>query len=137
MLLNILFTGVVLFASSTQIIMATDKFGSSSWAQAVRDIFRVIAQVTLVAIGYGVSGMVGGMVMANLIVAPALFYYTGIRPQFPTRDTLHEIWSFAKSSIPDYFIGTALDRLDVLLLGFFIGSGVVGQYEVADRKSVV
>ncbi|WP_166035394.1 oligosaccharide flippase family protein [Halorussus pelagicus] len=136
LLLSLLFVGMVSFLTSLEVLKATEQFGSSSWVQAGRDVVRVLAQAALVASGMGVAGMVGGMVVANLVVAPIVIYLVGAKPEIPSKDTLRSVWEFAKSSIPNGVVATAQSRMDVILLGLLVGQSVVGNYEVALRMTM-
>lgn len=135
-LLSLLFVGMVSFITSLEVLKATEKFGASSWVQASRDLLRVLAQATLVVAGFGVAGMVLGMVLANLIVAPIVIYLVGHQPELPSKETLRDVWRFAKSSIPNGIVGTAQGRMDVILLGVLMGPSIVGNYEVALRMTM-
>lgn len=130
-LLSILFVGMVAYHTANEVLKSTRRFGASPWVNAARDLFRVVAQAALVLGGFGVAGMVGGMVLANLLVAPVVFVLIGIRPSLPTSDAVRQIWSYARYSIPGGIVGTAQGRMDRILLGFLATTAVVGHYEVA------
>lgn len=136
LLLPILYFGTVSYVTTLQVLKASAKFGWSQWMIAGRDVLRVAGQAGLVVIGFGVAGMVGGMTVANLLVAPVVLYLIGFRPEVPTRETLADIWQFARSSIPNGFVATVQSRMDTLLLGFLATPGVVGNYEVAFRLTM-
>lgn len=131
MLLIILYIGMIVYVSSLEVLKATDKFGRSTWIQAVRDIIRVTVQSGLVIVGFGVGGMVGGIIFANLILAPSIFYFIGPSPALPSRNTLNDIWAYGRSSIPDGLLSTAQERIDIMILGILASTSVVGNYEVA------
>lgn len=135
-LLSVLFFGIVAYKPTLEMLQATANFGASTWTLAARDVLRVAAQAGLVVAGFGVAGMVGGMVLANLVMIPVLAYFIGVRPTVPSRRTFQRIWEFARSSIPNGVLSTAQDRMDVLLLGFLATQSVVGNYEVALRMTV-
>jgi O-antigen/teichoic acid export membrane protein len=88
-------------------------------------------QASLLYLGYGLIGMVVGMVVANLLLLPPMAWRLGVRPRWPSRATLASLWSFARSSIPESFVGTALSRMDRLLLGAIATTAAVGNYEIA------
>lgn len=132
-LLSVLFVGMALYVSTLEVLKASANFGASNWMMAGRDVLRVAAQAALVIAGYGVVGMVAGMVLANVLVAPVVLYLLGTRPSLPTSETVSAVWTFARSSIPNGVVGTAQNRMDVLLLGAFTTPSVVGNYEVALR----
>lgn len=136
LLLGVLFGGVVTFKVALATMEATAKFGASSWLQALRDVLRVPAQVALVLAGYGVAGMVGGMVLANLLVVPAVVRVVEVRPRLPGRDSLRHIWGFARASIPRGFVSTAYYQVDLVLLGVLASTAAVGTYEVAMKLTL-
>lgn len=134
--ISLLYFGVVAYKLSSEVLQSTEKFGSSTWLEAGRDVVRVVGQVALVITGYGVAGMVGGMVFANAVVAPVVLYLIGIRPRLPSKGALSQIWSYARFSIPSGVLTTAQERMDLLLLGFFTTTGVAGNYEVAIKLTL-
>ena len=136
LLLSVLFVGMASYITTLEVLKATAYFGASNWMMAARDIVRVLAQAALVLAGYGVAGMVGGIVFANFVVVPVVIYLLVVTPELPSKDSLREVWSFAKSSIPNGVVGTAQNRMDVILLGTLVGPGVVGNYEVALRMTM-
>jgi len=99
LLLAALFVGMVAYRTSIEVLKSTERFGLSTWLEASRDTSRVIVQVALVTAGLGVAGMVGGMVLANLLLAPVVFYLLGTRPWLPTLGTVRRIWDYARFSI--------------------------------------
>lgn len=135
-LLSVLFVGMVAYHTANEVLKSTKRFGASPWVNAGRDVVRVLAQAALVLGGFGVAGMVGGMVLANLLVAPVVFVLIGIRPSVPSTATLGKIWSYARYSIPGGIVGTAQSRMDRILLGLLATTTVVGHYEVAIKLTL-
>ena len=135
-LLTLLFTGTASFRSLLTLLNGTDRFGSSSWIATIRDICRVPAQVVLVTAGLGVAGMILGMALASLLMCPVIGYLIRIRPAIPSEKSVRDIWSFAKSTIPNGFLGTAKGRMDIILLGMLADAAVVGNYEIAMRLTM-
>lgn len=131
LLLAALYVGVVTYQTSDEILKGTEYFGTSPWVQSGRDMMRVIGQAALVLAGFGIAGMVGGMVLANLLIAPVVVYAVGVRPRLPSRDAVGTIWTYARYSIPSGIVGTAQQRMDRILLGFLASTAVLGNYEVA------
>lgn len=134
--LGVLFATVVSFRASIEVLKATKRFGVSTWVEASRDTLRVAVQITLILSGFGVAGMVGGMALANFALAPVVLYLVGTAPAIPSRVALRDIWQFAKSSIPTGFVGTAQQRMDVILLGLLVGTEMVGNYEIALKMTI-
>lgn len=130
-LLPIMFLAVASFTVSLSVIKGTGNFGGVSWLQALDDLVRIGGQIGLIVAGYGLGGMVGGFVAAKLLLVPVIIKLSGVRPQLPDRELLAYIWQFAKHSIPGKVVGTALGRMDILLLGAFASAAAAGQYQVA------
>jgi O-antigen/teichoic acid export membrane protein len=136
LLLSFLFAGMIAYHTANEVLKSTERFGASPWLNAGRDLVRVLVQVGLVLAGLGVAGMVGGMVLANFVVAPTVLYLVGVRPSIPSVDSLRSIWSYARYSIPGGFVGTAQHRIDRILLGFLVSTTAVGNYEVAMKLTL-
>ncbi len=133
---SILFAGMVVYHTANEVLISTDQFGTGPWLNASRDVIRVLGQATLVLIGFGVAGMVWGMVIANILVAPVVLYVVDFTPEIPSRETLGRIWTYARYSIVDGIVGTAQHRMDRILLGLLASSAVVGNYEVAMKLTL-
>jgi O-antigen/teichoic acid export membrane protein len=136
-LLSILVAGVGTFNATRDLLQATTRFGAGTWLMAGRDIARVALQILfVVGFGLGVVGMVTGMALGHLLLVPLALVLIGSRPRLPDRDHLHHIWSFARASVPRGLLSTGQDRIDIILLSFLAGSGVVGNYEVALKLTI-
>jgi O-antigen/teichoic acid export membrane protein len=135
-LLSVLFLGMVAYKTTTEVLRGTKYFGATPWVQSGRDTLRVLGQSALVLAGFGVAGMVGGMVVANLIVFPVAVYAIGFRPRLPDLGVLRSIWAYARYSIPGGFVGTAQQRMDRILLGVLATTAVLGNYEVAMKLTL-
>lgn len=122
---------IALFKLVQPMIDGTGGFGTSVMLDALRSILTIPLQLVLVFLGWGVAGMVYGLSVASLLSVPVALVVLGVRPTFPTRETIGSLWSFAKFSIPKGFVGSAYHRVDILLLGIVLGSGAAGQYQIA------
>jgi len=128
----ILFTGLVLFKVLQPMVAGVGKFGTSIVLDMIRSLLTIPLQILLVVgFGLGVSGMVFGLTIASLLTVPLELYVLGARPAVPSAVTIRSLWSYAKFSIPNNFVGTAYSRLDILLLSAVLGSGAAGQYQIA------
>ncbi len=131
LLLVLLLFGNVFFISLTEILRSAENFGASTWVVTGRDIIRVLGQSAFVLAGLGVTGMVFGLVAANLAVVPLILWLLHARPQLPSKDSLRSIWEYGRSSIPNAIVGTALGRMDLIFLGVLASSAAVGNYQIA------
>jgi len=127
-----LFVVICFFAVTNRILSARANFSASEWADTLRSLFTTPLQLVFVAgLGMGTVGMVYGLAAATLLTVPYVLYQIGVKPEIPSRDVICSIASYAKFSVPNGFIGTALSRMDILLLGALISSSSVGEYQVS------
>lgn len=88
-------------------------------------------QVVLVALGFGLFGMlVGAIVGMTLVSALGLFWVT-IRPVWPERRHFRSLFDYAKFSWLGTLKSRAFNQVDILLLGVFVQTSLVGVYSVA------
>ena len=106
-------------------------FSLSIWSGSLNTLIQIVGKVTLVVMGFGVWGMIGGTVIGPLVVLPVLFYWIGVRPSIPSWKSVKSIAAYARWSIPSGFLGTALSRMDMVLLGWLVTASVAGKYQVA------
>jgi len=135
-LFSLLFLTLGVFTMLFQTAHGRGKISVSIWSKALKDTVGVGLQLALISIGFGVAGMVYGYAVGLLIVCPFLLYFIGTRIAIPTKQTFQSLWSFARFSIPNNFLGTVYSRFDVILLGALLSSTAAGYYEVAIRISV-
>jgi O-antigen/teichoic acid export membrane protein len=130
-LISIIFVGTVFYSGSKEILNGTTDFGLNPWLELGREIVRVGLQIGLVFLISDVAGMVIGLTVASLLLVPALLRLSRIRPALPTYDDIIEIFQFAKVSIPNGFVSSALSQADIIILGTLAGAAIVGNYRVA------
>lgn len=129
---SVLFVVICFFAVTNRILSARANFSASEWADTLRSLFTTPLQLVFVAgLGMGTVGMVYGLAAATLLTVPYVLYQIGVTPKIPSREVVASIASYAKYSVPNGFIGTALSRMDILLLGALISTSAVGEYQVS------
>jgi O-antigen/teichoic acid export membrane protein len=90
-----------------------------------------LIQVVLVVLGFGLFGMlVGAIVGMTLVSALGLFWVT-IRPVWPARRHFRSLFDYAKFSWLGTLKSRAFNQVDILLLGVFVQTSLVGVYSVA------
>jgi O-antigen/teichoic acid export membrane protein len=132
----VLASGLMLFSSFQSFLTSIGRVGVQTWIDTVRSVVTFGLQVSLVAIGWGVGGMVFGLVGATVLMIPVTHYYIRVVPSLPSRETVASVWSFARYSLPSTFVGKAYDRFDILLLGFLATPEVAGWYEVSAKLTM-
>lgn len=92
---------------------------------------RTIGQVTLIVLGYGLTGLLVGHV-ASLAAAAALgVVLFEVRPSMPSWHHLKRIVDFARYSWLGTLKGRAFGWMDTIVLAFFVPSALIGIYEVS------
>jgi O-antigen/teichoic acid export membrane protein len=130
-MLAVIMAGTVFYTGTKDILNATTNFGLNPWLESVREVVRVALQIGLVLLISDVVGMVVGLTAASLLVVPIILWLSKIKPTLPTTEDLIDIASFAKSSIPNGFVSSALSQVDIIVLGGLAGTAIVGNYRVA------
>ncbi|MFC4543256.1 lipopolysaccharide biosynthesis protein [Halosolutus amylolyticus] len=132
----VLMASVTLYEPIDRVVQARGLIGASMWIDTVRSLLTFPIQLALVLLGLGAAGMAYGLAAATFLSVPMLWYFVRVRPTTPSRETLSSLWSYAKYSIPNSFLGQAYDRFDILLLGFLLAPAAAGRYEVALKLTV-
>jgi O-antigen/teichoic acid export membrane protein len=129
--LALIFTGTVFYTGAKEIVNGTTNFGLNPWLEFIREIARIVLQVALVLLISDVAGMVIGLTTASLLLTPMIMRLSGVKPAFPTRKDLAEVYRFAKVSVPNGFVASALSQIDIIILGTLAGTAIVGNYRIA------
>lgn len=125
------FLGLIFFKILQPMVAGTGQFGTAVFLDSARSFLTIPLQLILVLLSWGVAGMVYGLTVASVLTVPLALYVLDVRPAIPTRETVRDIWSYARFSIPSNFIGSAYSKIDILLLGAILGTGASGQYRIA------
>lgn len=120
----------ILVAIVTAALTGSHKVHIYSLLQVGGRIARSLGQVTLVLIGWGLTGMLVGYVIGSVITGVVALWSMGFLPARPDVRHFRSLFEFAKFSwlgkLSQRFYGT----LDVTVLGLFVSSGLVGVYSV-------
>ncbi|MFD1646113.1 flippase [Haloarchaeobius litoreus] len=87
-------------------------------------------QIALVAVGWGIGGMVTGYAVSSLLTGIVALWVIDIRPAAPRREHFVSLFKFAKYSWLGNLSQRFYGNLDVTVLGVFVASGLVGVYSV-------
>lgn len=126
----LLFTTISSYWALNTFLSGRENFSMSIWSGTVNTFVQIVGKIALVVAGFGVWGMLGGTVLGPVLVMPLIFRWIGVRPELPSRETLSSIATYARWSIPSGFLGTALSRMDTILLGWLVAAGAAGKYQV-------
>lgn len=125
----VLFVSVCLFAATNRVLSARSNFSAAEWSDTLRSFLTTPLQLGFVLLGFGAAGMAYGLAVATVLTVPYVLWKIQIKPTIPSRESLASIGEYAKYSVPNGFLGTALSRMDILLLGAFFTSAAVGKYQ--------
>jgi O-antigen/teichoic acid export membrane protein len=123
----------VMATAGVMAIVGLERVDLSEWLQTGRTVFRVIIQLTFLAAGLGVTGLVGGHALAMLIGAVVSFIVTGYAPTVPSKTTIQSVWSFARYSVPSGIVARLDASVDEVFVGLLFVSATVGDYGAAAR----
>ncbi|UPV76641.1 polysaccharide biosynthesis C-terminal domain-containing protein (plasmid) [Halorussus limi] len=119
------------FETLLPLIQARGGINVSHWLETLRSYIRLPIQIGLIVMGFGVAGIVYGIVIASALMIPIGLYILYRLPKAPTTDLIKRYWKYARYSIPQRWIGSLAGRTDIFLLGVLLTPTVVGYYEVA------
>lgn len=104
---------------------------ASSWLDAIRSVLTLGLQVTLLALGYEVFGVILGFILGTLLSSLISMLVAKIVPIRPTHRTMGHVYSFARWSVSNSLLTHGYSHADVLLVKAFAGSGPAGFYTTA------
>lgn len=91
----------------------------------------------LLTIGYNLYAPILGLLLGNGVMLLGALIRLPISGSMPTRESALSLLRFSRYSVIGSIGGYAYNWIDVLLLGFFLGSASVSYYEAAWRVSVL
>lgn len=96
----------------------------------VRRIIRTAFQVGGVLVGFGLSALVFGYAFGGFVVVVVGLFVIGGPYELPTKRHIRRLVDFAKYSWLGRLEGKTFNQADILLLGVFVPSALVGVYGV-------
>lgn len=136
-LMFVIVLGAIIFFFPFQMLVgASGMPARATWIDTFRSVLTLPAQLGFVLAGFDAAGMGYGLATATALTIPITYFSVSIRPSIPSIKTFRSLWDFAKYSIPGAFVGKAYDRFDIILLSTILGTGLAGQYEVANKLTI-
>ncbi|QLK26777.1 polysaccharide biosynthesis C-terminal domain-containing protein [Natrinema zhouii] len=103
----------------------------SGFVSLGRKLGQALLQVGLVAVGYGLIGMFVGYAVAGLCAGAITFVLFSVNYGIPRRRHFVSVFDFAKFSWLGSLRARSFSNADILVLGAFVPSGLIGIYSVA------
>lgn len=127
-----------LYGTFVPIIQARGRVGLSIGLDTVRSYVTFPTQVVLVVLGFGIYGMMAGLMLASVVAVPLAVRYHRLLPRFPSRAVAERTASYARYSVPATVVSKAYERFDTLLLGALLVNAqpAVANYGVAVRLTL-
>lgn len=88
-------------------------------------------QIALVFLGYGLLGMLVGYIVGGIIVGLIGLVWVSSRPRRPKRRHFRSLFDYAKFSWLGGLESRAFKEADILILGAFVPTALVGVYSIA------
>jgi O-antigen/teichoic acid export membrane protein len=92
---------------------------------------RSIIQIGLVVLGFGLLGMLAGAIVGITFAGAIGLLWVTIRPARPAKRHFRSLYDYAKFSWLGNLKSRAFNEVDILLLGVFVPTSLVGVYSVA------
>jgi len=103
----------------------------SGLLEPVKIVLRSVVQVMLVVAGLALLGMFLGYALGLVLVTFIGLYFVSVRPRIPGRRHFRELLNYAKYSWLGGITSRTFSDIDILVLGAFVSSGLVGVYSIA------
>jgi len=97
----------------------------------VKIVCQSLTQVALVLLGYGLLGMLVGYVVGGIIIGTIGIVWITVGPTLPEKKHFSSLFDYAKYSWLGGLKSKAFNEVDILILGIFVPSALVGVYSVA------
>jgi len=99
--------------------------------QPVKIGSQSLLQLGLVLLGFGLLGMLVGAILGAIVVGFLGLIWVTVRPARPTKRHFRSLFDYAKFSWLGNLQARAFNEVDILLLGVFVQTSLVGVYSVA------
>jgi len=97
----------------------------------LREGITGVLQISLIAVGFGLFGMLIGPIFGGITASLVGLYLLSIRPTIPQWRHFKSLLNYAKYSWLSSLKARTFNDVDILLLGVFVQSALVGIYSIA------
>jgi len=107
------------------------RVGQTAPIQFARRVVWVAVGILLVSRGFGVHGIVVGLICGRLVEGSLAFWRCDTTVDWPSVRALHSLITFSKYQTVIAVGGRFYQWMDVLVIGFFLSNLYVSAYEIA------
>lgn len=130
-LLILLIVGSSAYNLYTSVLVGEKKVVAKAALGTLEQVLQLILQAGIVALGYGLAGLVVGKIASFAIAALVGVFVSDLRLTLPNRHHFQRLYDFAKYTWMGQIKGRSFSWIDVLILGFFINNTLIGIYQVS------
>lgn len=130
-LLAAMYFGNALFKGVGAALEGEKKVAHYGWLRALERIVRTLLQLGFVLAGFTVTSLFFGHAVSLTIASVLGAILIGPGPSMPRLRHFQRLVDFAKYSWLGGMKGKTFGWMDTIVLGFFVGSSLIGIYEVA------
>lgn len=112
------------------VLRAERKVHIAAILNTVKDVCRSVIQIGLVLSGFSLLGMLVGYALGGIFVGIVGLYWVSVRPQRPERRHFRSLFDYAKFSWLGSLRTKIFNDIDILVLGLFVPSALIGIYAV-------
>lgn len=121
----------LLYRAAIWILRGERKVHISGILNPVSVTGKRLIQLLLVVLGWQLVGLLVGFAVGGMLVAVLALYWISVRPRLPSREHFESLFEYAKFSWLGGLKSRTFNEVDILLLGVFVPSSLVGIYSVS------
>jgi O-antigen/teichoic acid export membrane protein len=129
----------VLFALTQGALVGLGRVKEAAVSNASYAIINFISSVTLVLLGYGVSGAIGGLLIGLSFGAVAGISIMVVKEKFrwiaPKRQLVGKLTSFTAPVVASYVATQGAQNFVVMMLGVYTAASIVGNFGAAYKSA--
>lgn len=130
-LLVLLIAASTVYNIYTSILTGEKKVFAAGALGTVEQVLRLLFQASLIVAGFSLAGLFVGKIASLSLAAIVGIFISDMRLVMPDRRHFRRIYDFAKYTWMNEIKGRSFSWMDVIILGFFVDSALIGIYEVS------
>jgi len=119
------------YRTTVRVLKGERKVHIAGLLQPVKTGGQSLLQLGLVVLGFGLLGMLVGAILGAIVVGLLGLLWVTVRPARPAKRHFRSLFDYAKFSWLGNLQARAFNEVDILLLGVFVQTSLVGVYSVA------